>query len=105
LRLECLEDRTVPSTFLVTTTLDELTPGDGKLSLREAISAANNHAGPDTIILPPGAYRIAIDGAGENGNLSGDFDVTDDLTIRGPGPRLAVIDAQQKDRLFELIGP
>ena len=52
LRMECLEDRVVPSTFTVTTTLDELTAGDAKLSLREALVRANVHAGADTIVLP-----------------------------------------------------
>src|SRR5438128_2672702 len=73
--LERLEDRLAPAalTFTVNTTLDELTPGDGKLSLREAITRANNHTGPDTIILPAGAFRMTIAGAGDDANLSGDF--------------------------------
>ena len=45
---------------MVTTTLDELTPGDGKLSLREAIFVANNHPGPDTIVLRPGRAKHAV---------------------------------------------
>ena len=32
LRLEYLEDRSVPSTFTVNTTLDDVTPANGKLS-------------------------------------------------------------------------
>ena len=40
LRLECLEDRSVPATFNVTTTLDVIDPADGKRSLREAITRA-----------------------------------------------------------------
>src|SRR5205823_10877193 len=42
LNVEHLEDRTVPSTLRVNTALDEVIPGDGMLSLREAISAANS---------------------------------------------------------------
>jgi len=39
LRSECLEDRTVPATITVTTLLDDLTPQDGTVSLREALTA------------------------------------------------------------------
>src|SRR5206468_11542117 len=42
LQVEHLEDRTVPSTLHVNTALDEVVPGDGMLSLREAINAANS---------------------------------------------------------------
>src|SRR5262245_52263252 len=75
-RLERLEDRAVPATFNVTTTLDAIDPADGKRSLREAITAANNLAGPDTILLPAGVYKIALGGANEDLNATGDFDVT-----------------------------
>src|SRR5207249_1542006 len=96
LRLECLEDRVTPSTFTVNTTLDEVTPGDGKLSLREAITRANTHPGADTIVLPAGVFKIALDGAGEDSNATGDFDITDSVTIRGAGAALTAVDGQQK---------
>ena len=63
-RLEQLEDRSVPATFNVTTTLDVVDPADGKLSLREAITAANSRAGADIIVLPAGVFKIALAGAG-----------------------------------------
>ena len=50
LRLEPLEDRTTPATFNVTTTLDVIDAADGKRSLRESITAANNLAGADMIV-------------------------------------------------------
>ncbi|MGL5098099.1 MAG: hypothetical protein ACRDD1_21135, partial [Planctomycetia bacterium] len=40
LRLECLEDRSVPAALIVNT-LSDATADDGKLSLREAIAAVN----------------------------------------------------------------
>lgn len=46
LRLECLEDRLVPATFNVNTTLDIVNLTDGKRSLREAITAATIWAAP-----------------------------------------------------------
>ena len=103
-RLECLEDRVVPATFTVTTALDVVNPADGKLSLREAITKANALAGADVIVLPAGVFKVGIDGEREQGNATGDFDITDALTIRGAGAGLTIVDAQQKDRVFDVIG-
>ena len=102
--VEPLEDRSMPSTFTVTTPLDVVSATDGKMSLREAVTAANAHAGADTIVLPAGVFKITIPGAIENGNATGDFDVTQDLTIKGAGSSATVIDAQKLDRLFDLLG-
>ena len=63
LRLESLEDRSVPSTFTVNTTLDDVTAANGKFSLREAISKANANAGADVIVLPAGVFKITQAGA------------------------------------------
>jgi predicted outer membrane repeat protein len=104
LRVECLEDRLVPATFTVTTTLDVVNPADGVLSLREAVTRANARAGGDTLLLPAGVFRIALDGANENLNATGDFDVTGDTLIRGAGAGVTVIDARQIDRAFDAIG-
>jgi predicted outer membrane repeat protein len=104
-RFEVLEGRAMPSILAVTTTLDVVAFADGKQSLREAISLANDLEGPDTILLPAGVYRIAIDGADENGNATGDFDVLGDVAIRGAGAGLTVIDGQRIDRLFDLLDP
>src|SRR5262245_50088938 len=102
LRVESLEDRTAPATFMVNTTQDEVVAGDGKLSLREAITRANDLAGADEIILPAGVFKLAIPGTSEDGNTTGDLDVTDAVTIRGAGRNLTFIDGQQLDRVFEL---
>jgi predicted outer membrane repeat protein len=102
LALQPLEDRSVPATFNVTTTLDVFDPTDGKRSLREAITAANNLAGADVIVVPAGVFKVALAGAGEDANLTGDFDVTDTVTIRGAGAGLTAIDGQQLDRVFDV---
>ena len=60
-RLEALEDRLTPATFKVTTFADVVDPADRKLSLREAITRANDLSGPDTIVLQAGVYKIALD--------------------------------------------
>jgi CSLREA domain-containing protein len=104
LHLEHLEDRSVPSTFTVNTTLDDVTPANGKFSLREAITKANTTAGSDTILLPAGVFKIILVGAGDDANLSGDFDITDTLTIQGAGAGITIIDGQQLDRVFDVTG-
>jgi CSLREA domain-containing protein len=103
-RLERLEVRSVPATFNVTTTLDVVDPADGKRSLREAITAANNLAGADVIVLPAGVYKIALTGAGEDANATGDFDIAGSVTIQGAGTGATVIDGQQLDRVFDVFG-
>jgi hypothetical protein len=102
-RLESLEDRATPATFAVTTALDVVDPADGKVSLREAVNRANKNTGADTIVLPAGVFKIAIDGADDT-NAGGDFDLTNTVTVRGAGADLTVIDGQQKDRVFDVIG-
>jgi predicted outer membrane repeat protein len=103
-RLEHLEDRTTPATFNVTTTLDVIDPADGKRSLREAITAANSLAGADVIVVPAGVFKLALNGADENANATGDFDITDAVTITGAGAGLTLIDGQQLDRVMDVLG-
>jgi hypothetical protein len=105
LRLECLEDRAVPATFNVTTTLDVVDPADGKRSFREAVNAANARVGADVIVLPTGVYQLALAGANENGNATGDFDISDEVTIRGAGAAVTIIDGQDLDRVLDILGP
>jgi len=104
LQLEHLEDRAVPATFTVNTTLDDVTPANGKFSLREAITKANATTGADTIVLPAGVFKITQVGAGEDGNATGDFDITGGVTIQGAGAGLTVINGQQLDRVFDVFG-
>ena len=101
--LDLLEDRLAPATFAVTTTADVVDPADGKLSLREAVTRANNHAGADTVMLPGGVFKITPGGF-EDGNLNGDFDITDGVTIQGAGVGKTFVDGQQFDRVFDIRG-
>src|SRR4029453_12852966 len=103
LQLEHLEDRSVPSTFTVNTILDEVTPSDGKLSLREAITRAHTQAGADVIAVPAGVFKTTVRGAGENANLTGDFDISGTVTIQGDGAGLTIIGGQQLDRVFDIF--
>src|SRR5439155_16048491 len=88
-RLQALEDRTVPAAYAVTTTADVVDAGDGLLSLREAVLAANASAGiADTINLPAGNYVLTRAGGAEDVAATGDLDLWDDVTIRGAGAGL-----------------
>ena len=99
LSVEELEARVAPATFSVTITGDELDAAHGGvdpdtgLSLREAIIDANASAGADTVLLPGGMYTITRAGSGEDGGLTGDFDITEDLTIQGADPATTTVDA------------
>ena len=85
--VQSLEDRTLLAAFNVTTTTDVINAGDGVLSLREAVIAANNLAGADEINLPAGNYeRTIFNTAGpENAAAQGDFDILGNVTINGAG--------------------
>ncbi|MBP7602165.1 MAG: PKD domain-containing protein, partial [Thermoflexales bacterium] len=80
---------------------------------REAIQAANTDStvdacpagsGADTIVLAAGTYTLTIAGASEDANATGDFDITNALTIIGAGPAATVINANGLDRAFHAIG-
>ena len=43
-------------------------------------------------------------GANEDGNVAGDFDITGAVTIQGAGAGLTIIDGQQIDRVFDVLG-
>jgi CSLREA domain-containing protein len=104
LTLHPLEDRLAPATFTVTTALDVVDPADGKRSLREAITAANSRPGADLIVVPKGTFAVTIGGTFENADATGDFDITDSVTIRGAGRNLTVLDGRQADRVFHVLG-
>ena len=99
------------ATITVTTTDDELN-ADGDCSLREAIQAANTDtaidgcsagSGDDIITLSDGTYSISLAGKNEDNNATGDFDITQNLTINGIDAANTVIDANQADRVFHAL--
>jgi predicted outer membrane repeat protein len=100
--LEVLEDRAVPATLTVNTTLDVLGHDNGMLSLRQAIIDANATRQADTIVLPAGTYTLTRPGAGEYQCLTGDLDILAPLTINGAGASSTVIDANGLDRAFDV---
>ena len=75
----------------------------GLCSLRAAIQETNLCAGAETVTIPAGTYTLAIAGAGEDASLTGDLDITDNLTISGAGAGATTIDGAGLDRVFHII--
>ena len=81
---------------------DPATSQDG-VSLRQAIMLANASAGPDTITLHAGTYKLTRRGDDAVAAL-GDLDVDGEITIEGDIGGATIIDAKkQKDRVFEVL--
>ena len=105
--------------FTVNSTADavDAVPGDGTCAtaqsvctLRAAIMEANALMGADTITLPAGTFPITLTGRNEDLGATGDFDITDDLTITGATDGMTLINggpvsAPPLDRVFDVIGP
>lgn len=89
------------SNAIFVTTKQDVVAADSEVSLREAIDMANSNSGPDTIVVPAGKYDLTLFGAGDDSNVSGDLDITDDVTIVGYGMGVTVIDGMQNDRVFD----
>jgi len=103
----------------VTSTQDALDQ-DGKCTLREAITTANTGASSgqtagecdipaDKIFLPAGTYTLAIEGTGEDQNLTGDLNVRIDLILAGAGAQNTIIQAGPTpgsgiDRVLNIYG-
>jgi CSLREA domain-containing protein len=111
--LEALEDRTVPTTFVVTSFADSNAAGAG--SLRDAVLAANADAGTatDVIQLQAGTYTLSLQSGGARANdaQSGSLNINNTahtLLIEGTGSTgtgATVIDASGlDDRAFQVAG-
>src|SRR5262245_5542501 len=90
LQFEALEDRCLPSTFTVLNLLDS-----GPDSLRAAVATANANPGPDAINFAT---------SGTIGLTSGQLDITDSLTINGPGESAMTVSGESLSRVFTITG-
>lgn len=92
LQVEPLEDRSLPSTFIVLNLADS-----GAGSLRQAVLAANAAPGADAITFAPGVHgAITL----TNGELA----ISDDLTISGPGAGQLTVSGNHASRIFNVSG-
>ncbi|QDU07644.1 Putative peptidyl-prolyl cis-trans isomerase [Gimesia aquarii] len=95
-----------PTGVILVTTLNDQTTADGKVSLREAIEAANSDNpfdvapagnGHDTIMFDPALFIDEGSGSTRTIDLAGRFLITDSLTIIAPtspeGDALLTLDA------------
>ena len=108
-----LASASAAATFDVTKTADT-NDGlcDADCSVREAINAMRAQAltgGTHVVEIPAGTYNLTIPGAGEDLGATGDLDLIAvsplaDLTIRGAGRGLTVIDAGSLDRVLQIAG-
>src|SRR3972149_2832270 len=100
-------------TFTVDNSVDDFTDansGDGlcninvgapvECTLRAAIQEANAWPGADYILVPAGNYQIGVNGTGENASVTGDYDITGQLTINGAGSAVTIIHGDDRDRVF-----
>ena len=92
---ERLERREMLTTYTVTTLNDIINAGDGVLSLREAVVAANANSGKDSIQFAPNVN-------GEINLTNGALVIEDSVTITGNGAENTIIDAQGNSRVFEI---
>lgn len=93
--LEFLEPRIAPATFLVTNIADS-----GAGSLRDAVTHANTEAGADSITFDPTFF--SADTPRTIVLTSGDIDISDTLTIKGPGRDILTIDGNSMSRIFNI---
>jgi hypothetical protein len=108
LRVEPLEDRSVPATITPTTFADG---GLGSGSLRDAVLQFNADSGTedDTIQLLAGTYTLTIKNAGgvhETAGLTGDLNLTSanhHWIIQGAGPSTIIDASQLQDRVFQIV--
>jgi hypothetical protein len=90
LGVDPLEDRTVPSTFTVSTLAD-----DGPGSLRVAVMAANANPGTDLIdFVPKLKGTVAL--------TSGELGITDNVLIDGPGANRLAVSGSDLSRVFRI---
>jgi hypothetical protein len=86
---------------VVTTLNDELDYSNDDVSLREAINSANGSIGVDTITF---AADLFTGGPASIELALGELQISDSVTITGPGQDLLAIDANQQSRVVNVIG-
>jgi len=76
---------------------------DAHCSLREAVRAANEAPGRGVIEVPAGVFTLLLHGVDEDAALRGDLDLAGELTLRGAGAGLTIIDGGGLDRVIDVL--
>ena len=84
-------------------TLASLPGPDGQTSLREAVCAANNTAGADTITFAVNGTFALTGAANEDNGATGDLDIKQSLAINGSGTGSTIIDGSGIERIFDVF--
>ena len=73
-------------------------------SLREAVIASRQLAGPDVIVLGPGIHRLTLAAGNDpDSEATGDLDIQQSLVISGAGAGRTAIDAAGIDRAIDVL--
>jgi hypothetical protein len=103
---EALEDRLAPANFTVTIEADVVDSNDGQLSLREAVANANNKPGDDKITPSGRDVQDRDPRRGRGPQRYGQFRHQQrrrQSDHRRAGKDQTFIDAQQLDRVFDIL--
>lgn len=92
LRLQRLEDRTTPTTFIVLNNFDA-----GPDSLRDCVSKANGMAGTDTIKFDPAVVGMIT-------LTTGELPINETVDITGPGAGVLTVSGNNASRIFNTTG-
>ena len=84
-------------------TIASLPGPDGQTSLREAVCATNNEAGPDTITFSVNGTFMLTGAVNEDNGGTGDLDVKQSLSINGNGTANTIIDGGGLERIFDVF--
>src|SRR5204862_15924 len=60
-------------------------------------------SGPDVIVLAAATYSLTVAGANEDASLTGDLDITSDVTIVGTGAATTIVRSAVADRVFHVL--
>jgi hypothetical protein len=84
-------------------TVCETAPGDGICTLRAAIMADNHLPGGNaTIKIPAGTIKMTLGPTGTDDETTGDYNLTNSVTIIGAGEKQTILDLNGLDRAFSI---
>jgi CSLREA domain-containing protein len=84
-------------------TVCETAPGDSICTLRAAVMAANHLPGGNaTIKIPAGTFKMILGPTGADDETTGDYNLSNSVTIIGAGEKQTILDLNGLDRAFSI---